>query len=243
MRGSVRLAAWATAVLVTVVACGSRLPPGPGPSTTESAGARCGVFSRVPSAQVLFASDLSDRCQSLPTSVNPTVRALHDREGYRIHLLSGPAEWAQELEPFHYYQAAPVDDVIVELDVEVVAGSGRGLFGTSCRSEGTRLRPGRWYVFFVGTDGSYLIEFNDLRQPPGTTRVLASGAGPLPNVGANRIRVDCVGTRLSLFLNGQLLAAVDDESAATGLAGGLQIRSFEQTGLQVVFSDLLIMKG
>jgi hypothetical protein len=111
------------------------------------------------------------------------------------------------------------DDVIVEVDAHLAAGSSDGHFGALCRYVDT----GDFYYFAISADGYYAI-FR--RQSGGGLDVLTGdGSGMIfsPAIGRegqiNRIRAVCQGNELSLYVNDELLDTVTDDAHSRGDVG------------------------
>ena len=110
------------------------------------------------------------------------------------------------------------DDVSVEVDAHPTSGAQDGHFGILCRYE----NADNFYYFAVSADGYYAI----FRRAEGDVKVLtANGEGMLssPSIKtgrqANHVLAICRGDELSLYVNGQRLATVTDDTHATGDVG------------------------
>ena len=180
---------------------------------------------------------MTDKCPQVFISRSPpdqSFRTRRDSQGYRI-TLNDPTEWADILEPYHHV-APPRADVRIEVEVETTRGLGTEMFGIACRSYGTPTAPGRWYDLMVGNDGAFFIAFGK----GATYGILSSGYGPLPKPGTNHLRADCIGTTLTLYLNGQLVSTVMHGEAADGLSG-IHVRNTERSGAEFIFRNLIVI--
>jgi len=138
------------------------------------------------------------------------------------------------------------NDVRVEVDAQRLGGPDRNRFGVSCRLSLKAQNPFAGthessYDFLVGSDGRYAIERYQFGRAP---EVLMSGTAPSVIHGSapNRIRADCVGSRLSLFVNGSLLAEVTNSDLAGGSLAGISLRSLEVAGVDIVFKNFVVTK-
>ena len=116
------------------------------------------------------------------------------------------------------YPGKRFDDVNVEVDAYLASGSQDGHFGLLCR----HVNPDNFYYFAISADGYYAI----FRRVDGDLEVLtASGGGmafsPAIRTGGqtNRILAVCQGEELSLYVNGELLETVADDTHARGDVG------------------------
>ena len=106
-------------------------------------------------------------------------------------------------------------DVRVETEAYRKDGARDGYYGVVCRFE----NGSNYYLFFVGSDGSYGIakQFNGkltfLQQLQDTQAIIKTGSTP------NRVRGDCIGTTLTLYVNGVEMASVEDADFGGGSVG------------------------
>jgi hypothetical protein len=109
----------------------------------------------------------------------------------------------------------PYQDVQVEVDVTEQENSKGGYFGLVCRHSG----GGEFYAFVIGSDGFYGIGkkgsgvFSFLKQGGLSPDANLSGDEP------NRVRADCIGNTLSLFVNGIKISEVQDKDYLKGDVG------------------------
>jgi hypothetical protein len=127
-------------------------------------------------------------------------------------------------------------DVILEVDITKIGGSFTGGWGSFCRF--TDLE--HMYIFIILPGGYYTIgktkgeEFIRLGAPePQFSPAILQGSS------TNHIRIDCVGDILTLEVNGQLVAAVQDNEYTEGNAG-LFVGSFDGMGVDVLFDNFAI---
>ncbi|HAF61855.1 MAG TPA: hypothetical protein DCK95_05970 [Anaerolineaceae bacterium] len=125
--------------------------------------------------------------------------------------------------------------------MEVFAANLNGLmnngFGLVCRYQDDE----NYYAFLVSSDGYFGI----LRVLYGGFTVLNSGKMQYSDIirqgeSINHIRADCVGNQLTLYVNNNLLAQVEDDVFSEGLLG-LTASSFEEPGVAILFDNFLVM--
>ena len=129
----------------------------------------------------------------------------------------------------------PFDDVRIEVDGSRDFGPRDGYYGAICRFED----GGHYYLFFVGSDGRYGIakhvgpEMTFLVEEQDENAVIKTGNG------INHIQADCVGTTLTLTVNGVKLAeAVDTDY--TGGKVGLGVGTRTQPDMKVFFDNFFV---
>jgi len=128
------------------------------------------------------------------------------------------------------------DDLIIEVDAtQTSAGpDSNNAYGVMCRVQSND----DGYLLRVSGDGYYAIhaivdgEFNSLVEWT-TSNVIRQGNA------TNHIRAICDGAHLALFVNGELLAEVEDSTFAGGDIG-LTATTFEDKTTKVHFDDLVV---
>ncbi len=122
-------------------------------------------------------------------------------------------------------------DFYVEVETYHVGGSINNEFGFVFRNDGEN-----YYVFGVSNDGYFRLqkwldgEWQSL-LPWAESSAIVTGEGS-----HNTLALLADGPRLSLLVNGQVLATVTDDSiGGEGIA--LAVSSFEETGVEIAFED------
>ncbi len=133
------------------------------------------------------------------------------------------------------------DDVSVEVDVHLTSGSQDSHFGVLCR----HVDVDNFYYFAVSADGYYAI-FR--RTDGGDLKVLTGdGSGMVPSPAirmggqTNRVLAVCQGDELGLYVNGELLESVTDDTHTQGDVG-LGAGSGPEGDVRVQFDNLLITR-
>lgn len=130
-----------------------------------------------------------------------------------------------------------VEDFHLEVDGRILSGSPQSSYGVLFRMQG----PQQFYRFEITGDGLYSLE----RHDGDGTRMLFFGdwrESQAINQGLNvnnRVGVRAQGSDISLFVNGNMLDEVSDETYATGFIG-LDAGTFDVAPLQVAFDNLII---
>jgi len=130
-------------------------------------------------------------------------------------------------------------DVSVEVDAYLASGSQDNHFGVLCRHVDT----GNFYYFAISADGCYAI-FK--RVDGGDLEVLTGdriGMSPSPAIRTggqtNHILAACQGNELSLYVNGELLEAVTDDTYTQGDVG-IGAGSGPEGDVMVRFDNFLV---
>jgi len=182
------------------------------------------------SGDVLFQDDFSRRASGWDAYREPGYTADYQDGAYRIWI-EAPHRLAWGTPRFD------LGDVRLEVDAAVAAGPLDNAFGLICRYQD----PDNFYFFLISSDG-----YSGIGVVRDGRRSLLTGAAMLPNDHilqgrtANHLRADCVGSRLSLYVNGALAneAAADDwASGDFGVIAG----TYGEGGLDVQFDNFAVL--
>ena len=128
-------------------------------------------------------------------------------------------------------------DVSVEVDAVMVSGPEDNDFGILCRYVDVE----NYYFGIISSDGYYAIG----TLIDGTQQIIGDNMQPSDaiNTGfkSNRIRFDCVGSTLSLYVNGTLLEQQTDSNFSSGDVG-LMAGTFDTGGAQIAFDNFVVSK-
>lgn len=176
--------------------------------------------------QVLLYDDFSDTGSGWTNSESEAGETAYYQGQYRISVDNANYDlWANPGVNF--------SDVKIEVDATKLAGAESNRFGIQCRY----VDVDNYYFAVISSDGYYgigkvidgtqtfLNEYGML-----VTDKVYSGSS------LNHIRLDCVGSRLTLYVNGDYVDAVDDSDLASGDVG-LIAGTFENKGTIVSFDN------
>jgi len=125
----------------------------------------------------------------------------------------------------------------VEVDAVLVGGPEDNDFGILCRYVDTE----NYYFGIISSDGYYAIG----TVIGGEQSIIGENMQPSDAIKtgfeSNRIRFDCVGSTLSLYVNGKLVQEETDSSFASGDVG-LMAGTFDTGGTQVAFDNFVVSK-
>jgi hypothetical protein len=124
-------------------------------------------------------------------------------------------------------------DVRVEADVTRLDGPEENRAGLMCRYQN-----GNYYFFIISNDGFYAIG-----KFTGGIAVLLGAASmqstDFVEADKNHLRADCIGNTLSLYVNFNPVAQVQDVDFATGGVGVLA-GAFNEPGVDVLFQNFVV---
>ena len=185
-----------------------------------------------PSGSVLFQDEFSDPSSGWDRRPQDPDGFLDYSEGvYRIQVNSAhKMVWAGPGLTFA--------DLRLEVDATRVAGPEDDDFGLVCRA----VDRGNFYFFAISSDGYYGIG----KVKDGAPELVGMAAMPPSEAirrgkDSNHLRADCVGENLSLYVNGDLLATVQDAEFSDGEAG-LLVGTFETPGTEVHFDNFAVLQ-
>jgi hypothetical protein len=204
------------------------LPPSPTPAPTATVAPTQEEGSS--SGDILFEDDFSDSDSGWDQAAFDNGSTDYYEGGYRIELTVD----------FWFAWANPglsFDDVHVEVDATLIGGSENNEYGVICRYRNTD----NFYAGVISSDGFYAIR----KVYRGDVDLLGSDSfrrSSRINLGpdvTNRIRFDCAGETIALYVNGQLLDEVEDGDIAFGDVG-LLAGTFDDPQTEILFDDLVV---
>ncbi|MFN2281046.1 MAG: family 16 glycoside hydrolase [Anaerolineales bacterium] len=127
-------------------------------------------------------------------------------------------------------------DVMVDVDAGKNAGPDDNDFGILCRYQDTE----NFYFLIISSDGYYgigIVQDGEQRllEPP----QMYQSDSVIPGDAANHLQAICHGSRLTLYVNGDLVAEAIDSTFTEGDIG-LIVGSFDEPGVDIWFDNLMI---
>ena len=181
---------------------------------------------------ILFADDFSDNSKNWNQFSNSSATTDYYNAAYRILVNDINTNiWAN-----------PGKESFVDTQIEVDAAQNGGPddneFGVICRFLDGR----RFYFAAISSDGYYgIMKMTSAGPAPiGKSSMLESDTiahGPE----ANHIRFDCVGSTLTLFVNGSFVDQQTDADYTTGNVG-LLAGTFKTAGTDILFDNFYVYK-
>jgi len=128
------------------------------------------------------------------------------------------------------------DDVVVETDAWQASGPGDASYGILVRYDDSD----HFYRFDIGGDQQYSVSKS---MPEGWVDIVdwTESLAILPNRGVNHIRVRCQGREMSLYVNGEHLVTVEDDSFSKGDIG-LFGATFDEGGAVLCFDNVKVWR-
>ena len=131
-----------------------------------------------------------------------------------------------------------IADSVIEVEATKVSGSDDNDLGIICRYQDAN----NFYFFIVSSDGFYgiakVIEGDQVLL--GAENMDYSEFIQQGNA-TNKLRADCVGQNLTLYVNGEKLMDATDNSYASGDVG-LIAGTFDETGTDIYFDNFVVRK-
>jgi hypothetical protein len=188
-------------------------------------------FFDTPSGAVLFQDDFTDSSSGWENLTHEQYGTLDYFDGYYRMQVIGEQQMVLASPGFSF------SDVHLETDTFKVIGSSDDIFGLVCRV----IDQDNYYFFVISSDGYYGIGkvIDDIQS-------MSNASGMLPseviNQGksGNHLRADCVGDRLELRVNGQLLARVNEIELVEGEVG-LLVGNFNSVENVVLFDNFSVI--
>lgn len=155
----------------------------------------------------------------------------YDQGGFRIQVLESNFDyWANPNLSF--------TDTVVEVDAKKIGGPDDNDFGLICRYSGVE----NFYFLIVTSDGFYGIgKYVGGSQELIGTDSLYETDKVLGGASVNKIKAECIGSTLRLYVNGSLLQEVTDTSHSSGDVG-LIAGTFDDAGTDILFDNFVVRK-
>jgi hypothetical protein len=153
----------------------------------------------------------------------------YDGGGYRIFVRQPKLNvWSTSEKNF--------GDVRVEADVIRLNGPDENRMGLICRYQG-----GDYYFFMISNDGYYVMGkfIGGLTLLLGQSEMQASEA--IQTGTMNHLRADCIGDKLTFFINFNEVASVTDTDFPSGDVG-VVAGAFSEAGVDVLFDNFVVLQ-
>jgi hypothetical protein len=181
---------------------------------------------------VIFTDDFSKNTSGWDKVTSDNGITDYANDGYRILVNTTQYDlWANPGKSFI--------DTKVEVDATKLAGPDNNDFGIQCRYMDTE----NYYFAIIASDGYYGLGkvvngdqtlFYD-NGMPATDKVK-------PGSVVNHIRFDCVGSTLSLYINGDFVDSVEDTDLSAAGDVGLIAGTFDVGGTDISFDNFVVNK-
>jgi len=133
----------------------------------------------------------------------------------------------------------PYENVHIEASVTNASSDPKAKVGIVCNEQGSTTA---FYYVGVSADGYYAfikssITEKDVYLKEGTSDVISSASA-----GSMRLGLDCSGSALTLFVNGQQIDTVSDSTYTSGTIGLFAAADEQNGGASAAFDDFVVTK-
>lgn len=185
-----------------------------------------------PVQQVEYQDDFSDPNSGWPVAADADKAASYSGDGqYLLQALTARQDvWAHPGQTF--------SDTRIEVDATKSSGPEDNSFGIVCRF----VDNDNFYFLIVSSDGYQAIgkyQAGELSYLSADQMQPASGINS--GNALNHIRADCVGSTLTLYVNGQQISSVTDTSFTSGDVG-LIVGTFDTPNVGILFDNFVVYK-
>ena len=189
-----------------------------------------------PPTNAILQDDFSNPNSGWAQGQNANGSVTYANGGYRFYV-SQPHKALVASHP----KLANLTDTRVEVDATKASGPDDNFFGVACRLKDN----GNFYAAEISSDGTVagLGDFVLLKTKNGQPTILAVGGASEIHTGkaTNRIRFDCVGNTLTLYVNDQQIVSVQDSDLASGEVA-LMAESGDTPGVEILFDNFAATK-
>jgi hypothetical protein len=179
--------------------------------------------------EIVFQDDFSDPESGWVRASTPKGEADYSDGAYRILVNTTDLDiWS--------HPGQTINDLRIEVDAFKVGGDRNNRFGLICRMADTE----SFYTFIISSDGYYGIGKVKGSQYTliGMDALQPSEAIELGSA-LNHIQAECIGNSLSLTVNGELLAQVQDSEFSAGDVG-LIAGTYSIPGTDIRFDNFIV---
>jgi hypothetical protein len=207
----------------------------------------CNATSKLPSIdlststpeanKIVFQDDFSDTSTGWPSSTDADGIVDYDSGSYRIRVDTIGADkkgidiWAHPGQDIK-------GDVRVEVDATKIGGPDSNDMGVICRYSKKNDKY-NFYYFLITSDGYVAIAKMKDSHPTFISGEQMEESSAIKKTQTNHIRGDCIGKKMTLYVNDEQVATATD-SDFTGGDVGLIAGTFGTTGVDIHFDDFVV---
>jgi len=138
------------------------------------------------------------------------------------------------------FNSTPYEDVVIDVETTQYSREENNAYGVICRGSTSEMSSNGYY-FLIGADGSYSLrkgQFLEVRPLIKWDKTDAVNEGAR----VNSIRVICVENYLALYINGEFVADIRDDTFSRGYIGFVATTE-DGTLIDVAFDNLRVYAG
>lgn len=185
-------------------------------------------------SSLLFMDDFSDTGSGWDRYQDDLVSTDYYNDVYRIQVFT-PSYWAWAT-PYQDFSG----DVRITAHGTMNAGPLDNAFGVICRHKDVE----NFYIFMISSDGyvgiGRRLNGGDIELISGESMVTSDAI--LQGQGAtNAIQADCIGSTLTLTVNGTQVLTATDTNLTSGDVG-LAASTFSEAGVDILFDNFTVMR-
>jgi hypothetical protein len=184
-----------------------------------------------PASNVLYHDDFSNPLSGWPTASDADKAASYTDGQYLMQAFTASQDvWAHPGEDF--------SDVSIEVDATKHSGPDNNDFGIICRF----VDDSNFYFLIVASDGYQVIgKYQNGEAAYLSSEQMEVTDAVLSGTATNHLRADCVGSTLTLYVNGQQVSSVTDTSFTSGDIG-LTVGTFDEPNVGVNFDNFVVFE-
>lgn len=133
------------------------------------------------------------------------------------------------------YLTKKYTDTSIEVGIQQIGGADDGQYGIACRVTDT----GNYYSFEISQNGTVGI-YKYTSWNPQTIEEDSLDPNPIINGKVNQLEGICAGENLTLLVDGQVIMQDQDSEYTSGGVGLIALNGSGSTGIDVLFSNLLV---
>lgn len=190
-------------------------------------------------SNVLFQDDFSDTSTGWATITDSDGITDYDNGAYRIRVDTIGAS-GNGMDMWSHPGLNFDGDVRIEVDATKIGGPEVNDMGLLCRYSKTEGNY-NFYYFLITSDGYIGIAKMAASNSKLISAEKMTESDAIDKTGTNHIRGDCIGNKLTLYVNGQQVASATD-SDYTGGDVGLIAGTFDTKGTDIHFDNFVVTK-
>jgi serine/threonine protein kinase len=182
--------------------------------------------SSIPVSTILFQDDFSDSGSGWPRTSENDYAGEYVNGAYNI-VVKTPSGVVFPS------PGGPFSDVIIEVDATKNGGPDNSILGVTCR-----YTAGNYYLLLISSDGYAQIakrtggDFGQIVDWQASSAIKQGNA-------RNHVRAECIGDRLSLWVNGRQVLTSTDGDHSSG-RGGLYVSAFDIAPVDILFDNFVV---